>query len=114
MPFIFKLLKAASLTAATNDSFYKVGTTANTAATSAIISNIRVYNTSGATVTVDIFVRTTSAGTQVRIGTQLSVPATSSKVFNANELTLAKDSVIDVNTSGAGVVNCIINGAERV
>jgi hypothetical protein len=116
MPFIFRLLKAASLTAATNNDFYKVGTTANPAATSAIISNIRLFNTDTVARSVDLYTRLVSGGTQVHLLGQVSINAASSFVFNTMELTLAKDSVIDVSTTAPtpSRINCFINGVERV
>ena len=109
MPFVFRILKAGSFLTGTGQAAYTVGS--GTTANSAIVSNLRFYGGGAGGSTVDVNVKTSAGGTSVRIA-HFSVLSTGVTTFNT-ELTLAKDSVIELDVT-TNSVECLICGVERV
>jgi hypothetical protein len=112
MPFAFKLLQSKNVTA-TTDTLYKVGTTKDLNATSAIVSNVRVYNKAGTAATISLSVQS-SAGAVTAFAKSVVVTSTAQYIFNFPELTLNKDALISISTSATPNLDCVVCGVERV
>lgn len=103
MPISFKLLKATkNMAAGATNVMYSAGPT-----NSAIVSNIRFYNGTGASTNVDLTV--TKGGTAAKIA-RVPVQNGSVAVFNT-EITLNSTEKVEANTSV--VLDCVVCGVER-
>lgn len=107
MPFIFKILKSSGALAVGSTALY---TASNLGA---IVSNVRIYNSSGATANATLSYRTTSAlsvGTGIKVAV-VPVANSASATYN-NELTLPSPYVLDITVDRS--VDCVVCGVDRV
>ncbi len=103
MPITFKLLKATkAMSANAANVMYSAGPT-----NSAIVSNIRFYNGTGASTNVDLTV--TKGATAAKIA-RVAVPNNTVAVFNT-EITLNSNEKVEANT--AVTLDCVVCGVER-
>ncbi len=108
MPFIFRILKAAQgLGAGPNNALYTVGAAPTT---SAIISNVRFYNTAAGTVTATLIIRPSAGAVNPSNFAKVVVPGTSVAVYNT-EVTLGQGVVLEASMSASMDVN--VFGVER-
>ncbi|HAM71145.1 MAG TPA: hypothetical protein DCM86_05835 [Verrucomicrobiales bacterium] len=112
MPFAFKLLQAKNVNA-TSDTLYKVGTTKDPNAVSAIVSNVRIYNKGASSATISLIVQS-SAGAPTVFAKGLVIGASSQYIFNTSELALNKDALISITTSASPNLDCVLCGVERL
>ena len=112
MPFAFKLLQSKNVSL-TFDTLYKVGTTKDPNAVSAIVSNIRVYNKAGAAATISLIVQS-STGSTTGFAKSVVVSSNAQYIFNTPELTLNKDALISISTTASPNLDCVVCGVERV
>lgn len=105
MPFTFKLLKAQKNVATWPVTLYSVG--ADPTVSSAIVSNCRFYNATGASTTVDLKV---TKGATTTTFAKLTVPASGSAVFGS-EVTLGPTEKLEA--SGSITLDVVACGVER-
>jgi hypothetical protein len=109
MALIVRLLGAEATNAGTLTGLYTV----SSPALGAIVDNVRLVNTGGSSVTVNLFVKP-SGGSQVRILDQdKSVPpGIGSALVIKPELVLSVGDAIEVTTSAA--MDYVVSGMERI
>ena len=112
MPFAFKLLQSKNVSL-TFDTLYKVGTTKDPNATSAIVSNIRVFNKAGASATISLIVQS-SAGASTAFAKSVVVSSSAQYIYNTSELALNKDALISISSTASPNLDCVVCGVERV
>ena len=105
MPLIFKLLKATKdLAAGSANLMYSAGPSG----AGAILSNIRFYNATGASTSVELSVTKGSTTSKFAVvGVNLGAAA----IYNT-EITLAPGEKVEASTGV--VLDCVVCGAERV
>ena len=107
MPFVYKILtQIQNQPVASNIGIYTVGV----APSSAIVSNIRFFNSTGVTASVVLAFRSVSSNAATNFA-RLNCPAGTSTVFNT-ELSLGSLNVIEVSTIGS-VLDIVAFGVDR-
>ena len=112
MPIAFKLLQSQSISTAFA-TLYKVGTTKDPNAGSAIVSNVRLYNR-GSNLTVSLMVLASDSATPVTFARSILISSNAQYIYNTSELALNKNASITVSCSAAPNLDVVICGVERV
>src|SRR5947207_9036395 len=107
MPFVIKLLGAGVTNAGSVTGLYTTSATA----LEAIVSNVRLVNTGGSSVTVNLFFKP-SGGSQIRIWDKDKSVLAGDILVAKPELTMAPSDAIEVTTSAA--MDFVVCGMEKV
>ncbi len=107
MPFIFRILKAVQgLGAGAANPLYTVGAAPTT---SAIISNVRFYNSGGVVGTASLVYKSDSGATASTFA-KVIIPTSSTAIFNS-ELTLSTNNILQASTNVS--LDVAVFGVER-